>query len=177
LLLVFAAPLRAQESGAAAEGFTPAIYVSLFTGGAWPISTMNTFLDPSFMAGGRAEYAFTPATRAGAQLSFHSFDAERPGTADNEGVIVLSLFGRAIGEWGPYHPFALLGLGAYVSKVTETSGRRWDGGVQFGGGIEMEINRYLAALAGTGLHMVFRGGEQEDHIWIDGYLGFTFRQP
>ncbi len=118
-----------------------------------------------------------PFVRVGAQVSFHAFDAERPGEADNEGVINLSLFGKALGELGPYRPFAVLGIGAYVSKETETSGRRWDGGMQFGAGFELPLSEHLSAVTGTALHLVFRGGEQDDYLWLDGYLGFLFRQP
>ncbi len=153
------------------------IYVSVFTGAGWPIGDMNVILDPGFVAGARGGYGLTPLVRVGAQLSFHSFDAERPAVADNEGVILLSLFGKALGEWGPYQPFALFGLGAYVSKVEETAGRRWDGGVQVGAGLEYPASEHLGVATGLHFHMVLRGGEQNDYLWLEGYLAFAFRLP
>ncbi len=166
---LLARPAAAQEQ--------TGLYVSAFTGGAWPVGGMNVIYDPSFMAGGRAELSLGPLVRAGVQLSFASFDAERGADLDNEGVVNLSLYGKALGRWGPYQPFALLGVGAYVSKEIETSGRRWDGGVQFGGGFELPVSEYMSATVGTAIHAVLRGGEQGDYVWIDGYLGFVFKAP
>jgi len=166
-----------QQQGAAAQDQGPVLYLSVLLGGSWPVASMNVIYDPSFHAIARAELARGPFVRVGAQVSFHAFDAERPGEADNEGVINLSLFGKALGELGPYRPFALLGVGAYVSKEKETSGRRWDGGMQFGAGFELPLSEHVSTVVGTGLHLVFRGGEQDDYLWLDGYLGFLFRQP
>ena len=153
------------------------LYLAVLTGASWPVASMNVIYDPSFLATARGELAVSPFVRLGAQVSFHAFDAERPGEADNEGVINLALFGKALGDVGPYRPFALLGIGAYVSKEKETGTRRWDGGMQFGAGFELPLSEYVSALAGTGLHLVYRGGEQDDYLWLDGYLGFLFRQP
>jgi len=166
-----------QEPGVAAEDRGPVLYLAVLTGGSWPVASMNVIYDPSFQATARGELAVSPNLRLGAQVSFHSFDAERPGEADNEGVVNLALFGKALGDVGPYRPFALLGVGAYVSKEKETGGRRWDGGMQFGAGFELPLSEYLSAVAGTGLHLVYRGGGQDDYLWLDGYLGFLFRQP
>lgn len=177
--LALAAPLNGQGTAATAEteAFTPMLYASFLFGGGWPVGAMNVILDPGFMAGVRGEYAVSPMTRVGAQLSFHSFDHEAPGVADNEGVINLSMIGKAVGEWGPYNPFALLGLGAYLSKDQVVGGRRWDGGIQFGGGFELEVSEHLSVQVGTAFHLVFRGGENDDYFWLDGYLGFDFKQP
>lgn len=166
-----------QEQGVAAQDQGPVLYLSVLLGGSWPVASMNVIYDPSFHAIARAELARGPFVRVGAQVSFHAFDAERPGEADNEGVINLSLFGKALGALGPYKPFALLGVGAYVSKEKETSGRRWDGGMQFGVGFELPLSEHVSTVVGSGLHLVFRGGEQNDYLWLDGYLGFLFRQP
>jgi opacity protein-like surface antigen len=176
LLLLLLAPVsaRAQED---AEPPPRYLYLNLFLGAAWPVGNMNVYHDPGFVAGGRGEYAISPLVRVGGQLSFHSFDAERPGVADNEGVILMQAFAKALGEWGPYYPFALLGLGAYVSKERVTSGRRWDGGLQVGTGLEYPVTEHFAVNTGFSFHMVLRGGEESDYFWLEGYLGFLFRQP
>jgi hypothetical protein len=174
LALIATQPALAQEE---AESFAQHIYVNVLLGANWPVGSMNVFLDPGFLAGGRAEYELKPLVRVGVQLSFHSFDAERPGTDDNEGVIIMSFVGRALGEWGPYRPFALFGLGAYVSKERETSARRWDGGVQVGTGLEYPISEHFSANTGLGIHMVLRGSNEDDYFWVEGYLGFLFKWP
>ncbi len=177
LALILPGPLRAQEPAGADEAWVPTLFVAFFAGLDWPVGAMNVILDPGQTAGARAEYAVSPMTRVGAQLSFHSFDHEAPGTGDNEGAINLSAIGKAIGTWGPYSPYALLGLGAYVTKDQVAGGRRWDGGLQFGAGFELTVSERFAVLVGTGFHMVFRGGENDDYLWLDAYLGFDFRQP
>jgi opacity protein-like surface antigen len=174
LLLLAPPPARAQED---AELQPRYLYLNLFLGAGWPVGNMNVFLDPGFVAGGRGEYALSPLVRVGGQLSFHSFDAERPGTADNEGVILMSAIAKALGRWGPYYPFALIGLGAYGSKNLETSARRWDFGLQVGTGLEYPVTEQFAVNAGFDFHMVLRGGTESDYFWIEGYLGFLFRQP
>lgn len=175
LLLLFApAAVRAQEE---AEVYPRYLYVNVFLGAGWPIGNMNVYYDPGFVAGGRGEYMISPLVRVGGQLSFHSFDAERPGIADNEGVILMQAYAKALGQWGPYYPFALLGLGAYVSKEQETSARRWDGGLQVGTGIEYPVTEHFGVNTGFSFHMVLRGGEERDYFWLEGYLGFLFRQP
>ncbi|UCC71568.1 MAG: outer membrane beta-barrel protein [Gemmatimonadota bacterium] len=174
-LLIASQPAFAQEG--AGEPFQRVLYVNLFLGANWPVGNMNVVLDPGTLAGGRGEFALSPQVRVGAQLSFHSFDAEFASTADNEGVIVMGVFAKGVGEWGPYQPFALWGLGAYVSKENETTGRRWDGGMQLGAGLEYPISEHFSATTGFGFHYVLRSGEQDDHFWIEGYLGFLFRQP
>lgn len=177
VLLLCGGADRAHAQADEAVAYERALYVTLFTGAGWPIGDMNVILDPGFVAGGRGEYALTPLIRMGAQLSFHSFDSEFPYVTDNEGVILMSLFAKALGEWGPYQPFALFGLGAYVSKVAETAGRRWDGGVQVGAGLEYPVSEDFIAAGGFNFHMVLRGGEQNDYLWLEGYLAFSFKMP
>ena len=169
-LLVPSASL-AQEDGEPPARY---IYVNVFLGAGWPVGDMNVYLDPGIVAGGRGEYAVSPLVRVGGQLSFHAFDAERPGDADNEGIILMQAFAKALGQWGPYYPFALMGLGAYGSKVRETSARRWDGGLQVGLGLEYPVTRNFSVNTGFSFHMVLRGGEQSDYFWFEGYLGFLF---
>jgi hypothetical protein len=160
-----------------AEEFTPVLYFSVLAGANWPVGNMNVILDPSIATIARGEYAISPLVRIGAQFSYHAFDAERLSINDNEGIINLTLLAKALGQWGPYKPFALLGLGAYVSKVHETAGRRWDGGLQVGAGIELPVSEYMSAVTGTGLQAVLRGAEQTDYIWLEAYIGFLFKQP
>ena len=174
LLLLAPSASRAQEDAAPQPRY---LYVNVFVGAGFPVGGMNVILDPGFGAGGRGEYALSPLVRVGGQLSFHSFDAERPGTADNEGVILMSLIAKALGRWEPYYPFALIGLGAYGSKTLETSARRWDFGLQVGTGIEYPVDEQFAVNVGFDFHMVLRGGTESDYFWIEGYLGFLFRQP
>jgi len=180
LLLLAPSAARAQQGADGPEGAEPQprhLYVNVFVGAGWPAGNMNVYHDPGLVAGGRGEYSISPLVRVGGQLSFHAFDAERPGTTDNEGVIVMQAFAKALGQWGPYYPFALLGLGAYVSKERETSARRWDGGLQVGTGLEYPVTEHLAVNTGFSFHMVLRGGEESDYLWLEGYLGFLFRQP
>lgn len=174
--MILAGPLRAQEA-AETDEWAPALYVTFFTGINWPVGAMNVVLDPGMAAGARAEYEVSPMSRVGAELSFHAFDHEAPGLADNEGAINLSALGKAQGEWGPYSPFALLGFGAYVTKDQIVGGRRWDGGLRFGAGLELTVSEHFAVMVGSGFHMVFRGGENDDYLWVEGYLGFDFKQP
>ncbi len=176
-LIACQAPGLARAQQQAAEPFDRVVYVNLLLGANWPVGDTNVVFDPDWLTGGRIEYALTPLVRLGGQLSFHAFNAERGAAADNEGVIAMSAFAKALGVWGPYRPFALFGIGAYVSKQLETAGRRWDGGVQMGAGLEYPVAEHLSVTSGFGFHMVLRAGEQNDHLWIEGYLGFLFRGP
>lgn len=151
-------------------------YVNIASGADWPAGEMNVIFDPSFLFLVRVEHARSPLIRAGVQLSFHSFAAERPGTRDNGGIVNLSVYGKALGVWGPYRPFGLFGVGGYSSKE-EDSSRRLDGGFQMGGGLELPITQHLSVTAATGLHVVFRGDQLDDLLWFDGHIGFLFREP
>jgi hypothetical protein len=173
MLMLQALPAAGQE-----EPADHYLRASFMLGAGWPVGDMNVHFDPGFVAGARGEYTLSPMTRVGAQLAFHSFDHEPlPGTVDNEGIIDLSLIAKAVGSWGAYDPFALIGLGAFVTKDQVSNGRRWDGGLQLGGGLGLEVSEHLTVLVGTSFYMVFRGGENSDYLWIDGYLGFDLRQP
>ncbi len=180
LLVLLAQPLGAQEQAEQqdAEPFPRLIYVQVFMGGNWPVGVMNEAFDPSFLAGGRVEVSMNrrPLVRAGAGASFHSFDSESPGTADNEGIINLSVFGKVLTSWGPYEPFGILGVGVAVSK-NEDGSRRADPGLQIGGGVELPISEHFSVTTGTEFHLIVRGGEADNRLWLDAYLGFVFRQP
>lgn len=175
--LAMPAPLFGQV-GAAQDEYERYFHATFFLGGGWPVGSMNVDFDPGLIGGARGEYALSPMTRVGAQIAFYSFDAEPVAElVDNEGVINMSLIGKAIGTWGPYEPFALIGLGAYVTKDQVAEGRRWDGGLELGGGLGLEVSEHFSVLVGTSFHMVFRGGGNIDYLWLDGYLGFDFKQP
>ena len=168
----------AQQSEAEVERqpFERLLHAEVIMGAGFPVGSMNLNFDPSFMAGVRAEFGITPNMRAGIEASYHAFDSEGLTVADNQGVISLSLLGKFLDEWGPYTPFALLGVGAYNSKE-EGGQRRWDAGFQLGAGTELPVSKYLAATIGSTLHVVPRDGDADKLFWIDGYLGFVFRQP
>lgn len=177
LSLVAPPTLDAAQDPDGGDGeFERIFHVELDLGAGWPIAAANTEFDPSFIAGGKVSMLVTPTLRGGAELSFHSFDAERPGTADNQGVVSLNLFGKLVGVWGPYRPFALLGLGVVNSKRSDAT-RRWDPGLQFGGGMEAPLSQHVSILVGSALHTVPRGEEETELLWISGYLGVVFRQP
>ncbi len=185
LVIALAGPLSGAQVRSAkeapppreqSEGFRRFVYVTIATGANWPVDDMNVAFDADVLFLTRGEYAFSPLKRVGAQLGFHSFDSEQASTRDNAEIVSLSVFGKALGIWGPYRPFGLLGVGAYLSKQ-EDSSRRLDGGFEIGGGIELPASSYLSATAGTGLHVVFRGDRLNDLLWLDGYIGFLFRAP
>ena len=181
MLIVLAVPAVGQEPGTQARDAAQSeryFRATFFFGAGWPVGDMNVHFDPGVTAGARAEYTLSPMTRVGAQIGFHSFDHEPlPGTVDNEGIVELSLLAKAVGAWGPYDPFALIGLGAFHTKDQVATGRRWDGGLQLGGGLGLEVSEHLTVLVGTSVYVVFRGGENSNYLWVDGYLGFDFRQP
>lgn len=171
---------EAGQASVARQGNDPTaasrLRVSILAGANWPVGDMNVVQDPGFLMIGRGEYQTTRRLRVGVELGFHSFDAERPGTRDNEGILDLGVFGKVLGGWGPYRPYGLVGFGAYISKEADGS-RRWDPGFQVGAGVELPLSPYLAATAGGGSHFLFRGGGNEDYLWLDGYLGFVFKLP
>jgi hypothetical protein len=142
--------------------FEPAFHASFLLGASWPVGTMNLHFDPGFMAAARGLYALSPMTRVGAQLGFYSFDSEPipAERVDNEGIVSLSLVATARGRSGPYAPFALVGLGGYLSKDQFSDGRRWDGGMEFGVGLSLGVSEHFAAVVGTSFHMIFRGRKE-----------------
>jgi hypothetical protein len=189
MLLLTASVATGQEAEAATGAQQPTgqgppqpyeyIYVELFFGGNWPVGSSNEPFDPSFLAGGRVETDVTarlPQIRAGFQISYHAFDAEGLTAGDNQGAINVSGFGKVYTQWGPYKPFGLLGLGVYSSKLVDAT-RRWDPGFQIGGGVEAPVTEHVALLVGTGLQIVIGRGDEDALTWIDGYIGFVFRQP
>ena len=180
LAILLTRPLAAaQEQGQdeEREGYERAFYVSVLTGAGWPVGQLNVLQDPGFLGKGRVEYAFgDPKLRVGLELGYQAFDVEFPGTSDNEGILNLSLVVKALGTYGPYRPFALLGGGVYNSK-SPGGGRGWSGGFQLGGGLELPISEHFSAITGSGFHLVFRGEDEDAGIWIEAYLGFHFRQP
>lgn len=180
LLVLLAQPLVAQERAEPqdAEPFPRLIYAQVFMGFNWPVGVMNEAFDPSIMGGGRVEVSLgrRPLVRAGAGASFHSFDTEAPGTADNEGIINLSAFGKILTTWGPYEPFGIVGVGVAVSK-NEDGSHRADPGLQWGGGVELPVSEHFSVTTGTEFHLVLRGGEADNRLWLDAYLGFLLREP
>jgi len=176
LALVPAIGFAQQSEGG---DFESAFHASFLFGGSWPGGSMNLHFDPGFMAAARGQLALSPMTRVGAQLGFYSFASE-PIPAeriDNEGIVALSLIATARGRSGPYAPFALVGLGGYMTKDQFSDGRRWDGGLELGVGLSLGVSDYFAAVVGTSFHMIFRGGQNVDYNWFDGYIGFDLKQP
>ncbi len=115
----------AEDDGAGyaagqSETFKRAVYVSIATGANWPVGDMNVAFDADVLFLARGEYAFSPLKRVGVQLGFHSFDSEQASTRDNAEIISLSVFGKALGIWGPYRPFGLLGS-ARISRRKTTA--------------------------------------------------------
>ena len=152
------------------------IHTEVFMGAGFPVGSMNLNFDPSFMVGIRGEFGISPNMRGGIEVSYHAFDSEGLTVADNQGVIGLSLLGKFLDEWGPYRPFALLGVGVYSSKEDDGK-RRWDAGFQLGAGTELPVSEHLAVTVGSTLQVVPRDGDPDKLFWIDAYLGFVFRQP
>jgi hypothetical protein len=46
-----------------------------------------------------------------------------------------------------------------------------------GTGLEYPVTEHFSVNTGLSFHMVLRGGEESDYFWLEGYLGFLFRQP
>ena len=175
LLLISISPGAGIAQDSSQELESP-IFAELWLGGGWPIASTNVDFDPSLGAGARVEMQVSPLLRGGVELAFHSFDAELPAIRDNQGALALSIFGKLTGVWGPYRPFALAGFGAANSKRDDGS-RLWDLALQIGGGAEAPISDHVSIMVGTTLHVVPRGGQVTDLLWMAGYFGFVFKQP
>ena len=177
-LLIWAAPTpgAAQAEGPTEPELENPIFAELWLGAGWPIGSANVDFDPGLGAGARVEMQVNPVLRGGAELAYHSFDAELPATRDNQGALAFSIFGKLIGIWGPYRPFALAGLGAVNSKRDDGT-RLWNLALQIGGGAEAPISDHVSIMVGSTVHIVPRGGEVTDLVWYAGYVGFVFKQP
>lgn len=143
----------------------------VLTGVNGPLGSMADDFDPGPMSAIQGERALGANLRLGLQAGFHGFDAEPTVGNDNLCVTNLSIFARFLAASSSLRPFALLGPGMYQADSS------WDPGAQAALGLEVPVSPSLSLAAGTAAHFVWRGDDDSDLQWIDGYLGFIFAIP